>query len=214
MEMNHHIMAKATTDAILAKLKSGSWTIGDGIGTGLYRIGCDAAFPSPDAVFADMATHTVVSFEFKPTTETKRGILTGIGQSLAYLQNSDISFLIAPRMLQDFRLGDYLQDLYAQQIAGKLPTGLILYDNDSPVNVSLAHNVTQLVAPSQASGLARRDVPPTVALFLSTACEHDSRRCLCILLAHSHDSSRCCFNVSYTTCIGRYRNANNNSWRK
>lgn len=141
MEMNHHVMAKATTDAILENFKKGNWTCCGNMGKAFFRVGCDASFPAPDAVFSDDETNALVCFEFKPPTETKRGILTGIGQSIAYLQNCDLSFLVAPQMLEDFHLGDYLSDLYEQQIVNKIPVGLILYDNNNPSDVVLKRNV-------------------------------------------------------------------------
>ncbi|MBR1405086.1 MAG: hypothetical protein IJ558_13020 [Treponema sp.] len=137
-------MAKETTDAILSHFKKAEWSCADGLGTEFYRGGTNADFPSPDAAFYDDTHKVKVSFEFKPPTETKRGILTGVGQSIAYLQNCNISYLVAPKMLEDYKLGDYLTDLYAEQISGKLPTGLILYENSNPETVSLVHNVDKI----------------------------------------------------------------------
>ena len=141
MSLNHHILAKTTTDAILMKFKTDEWNYADGNGKDFYRVGTSAGFPSPDAAFYDPTNKVIASFEFKPPTETKRGILTGIGQSIAYLQSSNISFLIAPMQLEDFELGLYLSDLYENQISGKIPAGLILYNNNNPVDVVLSHGI-------------------------------------------------------------------------
>ncbi len=139
--MNHHILAKTATDAVLRKFKAEEWSCQNGIGKGFFRVTTDAAFPSPDAAFFDEQNRFLVSFEFKPPTESKRGILTGVGQSIAYLKDANISYLIAPQHLEDFKLGEYLTDLFANQIYGKLPVGLILYENDNPESVSLASNI-------------------------------------------------------------------------
>ena len=96
MLMNHHILAKTTTDSVLRKFKSEEWTCYNGIGKNFFRVTTDASFPSPDAAFFDEENKFLVSFEFKPPTESKRGILTGVGQSIAYLQDSNISYLVAP----------------------------------------------------------------------------------------------------------------------
>lgn len=144
MSVNHHLLAKATTDSILSKFKSGEWKSANEAGIDFYRVGCDSAFPSPDASFYDATKKILVTFEFKPPTETKRGVLTGLGQSIAYLRNSNLSYLIVPQTLEDFRLGEYMSDLFSSQINGKLPIGLILYENNIPINVSLAHNVSVL----------------------------------------------------------------------
>lgn len=142
--MSHHLLAKATTDAILHKFKTGVWKYGPGYGTDFYRTGTPADFPSPDAAFYDTTNKKLAYFEFKPDTETKRGILTGVGQTIAYLQNSNLSYLIAPCKLSGFSLDNFLTDLYKNQLNEKLPTGLILYDNANPSNVQLVQNVTSL----------------------------------------------------------------------
>ena len=112
MSLNHHILAKMTTDAVLMKFKTVEWDYANGHGKDFYRVGTSADFPSPDAAFYDPTYKVIASFEFKPPTETKRGILTGVGQSIAYLQSSNISFLVAPKRLADFDIGAYLTDLY------------------------------------------------------------------------------------------------------
>lgn len=142
--MSHHLLAKATTDAVLQKFKTGTWTYGAGFGVDFYRTGTPADFPSPDAAFYDVKNKKLAYFEFKPDTETKRGILTGVGQAIAYLQNSNLSYLIAPKKLAGFSLDLFLTDLYKKQLDGNLPTGLILYDSANPSDVDLIQNVTTL----------------------------------------------------------------------
>lgn len=144
MSVNHHLLAKATTDSVLANFKSGAWKCVNDVGKDFYRVGCDSTFPSPDAAFYDETKKLVVSFEFKPPTETKRGILTGLGQSIAYLNSSNLSYLIIPQTLEDFQIGNYMADLFQKQIEENLPVGLIVYENNTPTNVSLIHNVNTL----------------------------------------------------------------------
>lgn len=144
MSVNHHLLAKATTDSVLANFKSGAWKCVNDVGVDFYRVGCDSTFPSPDAAFYDEAKKLVVSFEFKPPTETKRGILTGLGQSIAYLSSSNLSYLIIPKTLEDFPIGNYMTDLFQKQVEENLPVGLIVYENNAPTNVSLIHNVNVL----------------------------------------------------------------------
>lgn len=146
MSLNHHILAKAVTDEVLVKFKKTEWQCANGCGQDFYRVGTSADFPSPDAAFFDPTNKVIVSFEFKPPTETKRGILTGVGQSIAYLQTSNLSYLIAPRMLEDFQIGKYLSDLFLRQILGKIPIGLIIYDNNDYSQVNLEHNVENIEA--------------------------------------------------------------------
>lgn len=141
MSLNHHLLAKTTTDNVLLNFKKNIWQTVNNSGTELYRIGCSSNFPSPDAAFRDDKNDITIAFEFKPPTETKRGILTGLGQSIAYLNSSNLSYLVIPEYLEDFKIGDYISDLFMKQVVGKLPIGLITYDNNNPTNVSLVHNV-------------------------------------------------------------------------
>lgn len=156
--MNHHILAKTTTDSILSKFKSEEWACVNGLGRDFFRVTTDASFPSPDAAFYDEGQRFLVSFEFKPPTETKRGILTGVGQSIAYLKECNVSYLIAPEHLEDYDLGSYLTDLFATQIYGKIPTGLILYNNDNPSNVNLISNIAATLNTGGSTNLRARNI--------------------------------------------------------
>lgn len=158
MQMNHHILAKTTTDSILSKFKSEEWVCCEGIGKDFFRVTTDASFPSPDAAFYDESRKFLVSFEFKPPTETKRGILTGVGQSIAYLQESNISYLIAPEYLEDYNLGAFLSDLFQNQIYGKIPAGLIIYPNDQPDNVCLVSNIAEQINTSTQTNIKTRSI--------------------------------------------------------
>ena len=121
MSVNHHLLAKTTTDSVLANFKSGTWKCVNDVGIDFYRVGCNSTFPSPDAAFYDDVKKILVSFEFKPPTETKRGILTGLGQSIAYLNNCNLSYLVIPQKLEDFDIGNYMTDLFVNQIEDNLP---------------------------------------------------------------------------------------------
>ena len=144
MALNHHVLAKATTDAILQNFKTATWQYNGSWGADFYRVGTSADFPSPDAAFYDPTNKKLASFEFKPATETKRGMLTGVGQSIAYLKSCDLAYLISPQIIDGFNMGDFLTDLYNTQIGDKIPVGLIVYDNNNPNNLTLAHNVATL----------------------------------------------------------------------
>lgn len=144
MALNHHVLAKATTDAILQKFKTATWQYNGNWGADFYRVGTSADFPSPDAAFYDPTNKMLASFEFKPATETKRGMLTGVGQSIAYLKSCDLAYLISPFIIDGFNMGSFLTELYQTQIGDKIPVGLILYDNNDPSNLTLAHNISTL----------------------------------------------------------------------
>lgn len=156
--MTHHLLAKATTDSVLRKFKSEEWTCLNGVGKEFFRVTTDASFPSPDAAFFDETNKLLATFEFKPPTETKRGILTGVGQSIAYLQNANISFLVAPERIEDFDLSSYLSELFSKQIYGKLPIGLITYDNENPENVQLLSDIAIDINVADQNSLNNRNI--------------------------------------------------------
>ena len=142
MLLNHHRLAQTTTHSILSNFKTGSWKSANGSGINFRRIGVQSDFPSPDAAFIDDDNKNIISFEFKPPTETKRGILTGLGQSIAYLNFSHLSYLIIPESIGGFNIGIYMENLFQQQVQTNLPVGLITFENNDPKNVKLLHNVS------------------------------------------------------------------------
>ena len=144
MELNHHIMAKATTDAILAHFKDGSWKCAKKLGTYFYRTNVFADFPAPDASFIDEKNKILVSFEFKPPTETKRGILTGLGQAIAYLDRANVSYLVCPKFVEGFDICNYLKSIYNNLLKNKVSVGLITYNAENPSDVEMVVNVDSL----------------------------------------------------------------------
>ena len=61
----------------------------------------EGVFPSPDRTFRDLEKKTRILLEFKPFTENKRGILTGLGQCIAYLNKSHASILVCPSKIKE-----------------------------------------------------------------------------------------------------------------
>jgi len=117
------------------------------MGKDFYRVPPPQTHPIPDHAFYDDENGIGITFEYKPQTEKKRGILTGLGQSIAYLNKSDISFLVIPKKLAEnnFDIRHEMTEVFEKQIVGKLPVGLIVFDNDVPSEVSMIHNVDSLL---------------------------------------------------------------------
>lgn len=137
-------MAKASTDAILSHFKDGTWKCAKTLGVNFYRTNVFSDFPAPDASFVDEKNKVVVSFEFKPPTETKRGILTGLGQAIAYLNRSNISYLVCPQYVENFNMGEYLKEVFNSCLKNKVPVGLITYSIDNPSEVNMLVNVDSI----------------------------------------------------------------------
>lgn len=143
----HDRVGKEVVDSILKKFKEGKWECCVNMGKDFYRTATPKTHPSPDHAFADDVNKIMLTFEYKPQIDSKRGVLTGLGQSIAYLNKSDISYLVIPKKLVEnaYDIELEMKEIFEKQIVGKLPVGLIVYDNNDPSEVSMIHNVDSLL---------------------------------------------------------------------
>jgi hypothetical protein len=139
----HNLMAKESTDKMLSNWRTRTWS-NHLISADVCLSGGNAAFPSPDATMDDPTNNRVIAVEFKPHTETKRGILTGLGQCIAYLKNYSVSFLVIPERVDMYDIGTYMVELFEQKIVGKLPIGLVTFSGSGPSNIALRVDVNDL----------------------------------------------------------------------
>ena len=92
-------------------------------------------FPEPDRAFEDEKKSSKILMEFKPEKgETKRGIMTGLGQCIGYLNKCHASILVAPAFIkekgeQKFDMGKFLSQTFNKFIYGKLPIALFTFDS-------------------------------------------------------------------------------------
>jgi len=129
LSQNHHEGVRITTNFLLSKWKNGKW-LNNFVSKDVATRKSSSDFPSVDWECDDSKTKAVISCEFKPATEKKRGVLTGLGQAIAYLNNADASYLIAPATIDGFDMETYLKETFKNSIKGKLPVGLISFDFD------------------------------------------------------------------------------------
>ena len=90
-------------------------------------------FPSPDRAFEDTKKKTNILLEFKPQRgETKRGIMTGLGQCIGYLNKAHASILVAPAFIDEkgtkFNMGEFLAETFKKFILNRLPIALFTFD--------------------------------------------------------------------------------------
>ena len=120
----HDQLGRKVVGAVLKKFKDGEWECNGGSGKDFVRTSTSKKHPSPDHAFMDSATKLKLTFEYKPQTESKRGILTGLGQAVAYLEQSDISFLVIPKKLDDgYDIEAQMTEIIANQIVGNPQLG-------------------------------------------------------------------------------------------
>ena len=84
MKLTHDQQSGICCDELLSKWKysDSDWT-NIFIKKDIHYVGGSLDFPSPDRSFYSDKTKCRIAIEFKPATESKRGILTGLGQTIA-----------------------------------------------------------------------------------------------------------------------------------
>ena len=94
--VDHHTAVHRVTTTILQKWKNHLW-MNDFVSTEVFLTNnAFGFFPIPDSAFEDPFKKTKILLEFKPFYENKRGIMTGLGQSIGYLVKSNASILNYP----------------------------------------------------------------------------------------------------------------------
>jgi hypothetical protein len=179
MTVYHHRSADHVAKHVLQKWRSGFW-LNNYISPDVTLAQSPADFPSPDSDFQDFSKRTRVSFEFKPYTETKRGMMTGLGQAIAYLRKANASYLVSPSKIEDFDMEDFLRSTFETFIKGKLPVGLIIYDGKDLSNIRLSCDIEE--APEAQRRVLQlteepywcwwRDTPPDLILKLGLSAQH------------------------------------------
>ena len=173
MTVYHHRSADQIAKQVLQKWRGGQW-LNNYISTAVTLAHSPSDFPSPDSDFQDFTKKTRVSFEFKPYTETKRGMMTGLGQAIAYLRKANASYLVSPSKIDDFDMEEFLKSTFETFIKGKLPVGLIIYDGPQLSNVRLSCDIeeplniqhSELKLTEEPYWCWWRDTPPDLILKL------------------------------------------------
>ena len=133
MSEHHHNGASYSSKIILKSWKSESRWRNKFISESVHFCMSSGVFPSPDRAFEDNKKKTNILLEFKPQKgETKRGIMTGLGQCIAYLNKAHASILVAPTFINEkgkkFNMGNFLTETFKKFIVDKLPIALFTFD--------------------------------------------------------------------------------------
>lgn len=100
-------------------------------------------FPSPDGTFQDPDKSRLIAIEFKPPGETKRGILTGLGQAIAYLRQYSLTYVVCPEYVEGVKIADIMVEIFSKtRLNEKVPIGLISYKNDDPSQVQILKEIS------------------------------------------------------------------------
>lgn len=124
----HDASATMYGDTILYKIRNADSNFKQIFSTSLVRTG-DWDWPRPDYVCFDEELKASYALEFKPPFQTKREYLTGLGQSLAYLQKHTYSGLIVPYWADDgFCIAEFIADTLRSPEFSNITTSLFAYD--------------------------------------------------------------------------------------
>lgn len=127
MSTPHNIQARQIANMMIDTWRGGS-NLNNILGSDVFLTRSQFDFPSPDGTFYVPSKKTRVTMEFKPFNETARGVLTGVGQTVAYLNKNTASYLVVPDIVEDFPIGDYLEETFKKVFYNRLPIGLITFD--------------------------------------------------------------------------------------
>ena len=126
----HDASATLYGDTILSKIRSADPDFKQVFSTALVRTG-DWDWPRPDYVCFDEELKASYALEFKPPFQSKREYLTGLGQSLSYLQKHTYSGLIVPYKADDgFRIAEFISDTLHTPEFANVATSLFAYNYD------------------------------------------------------------------------------------
>lgn len=127
----HDAEATMYGDVILSRIRSADTSFKQIFTPSIIRTG-DWDWPRPDYVCYDEGLKASYALEFKPPFQSKREYLTGLGQTLSYLQKHMYSGLILPYYSDDgFRIAEFINDTLKSSEFCQISTSLFAYRNDS-----------------------------------------------------------------------------------
>lgn len=124
----HDNLATICGDNILTRLRQGDPEIRQIFSTQIIR-SADWDWPRPDYVCIDEEIKCSYALEFKPPHQSKREYMTGLGQSISYLQKHLYSGLIVPNVADDgFRIAEFIADSLKAEEFRKVGISLYSYN--------------------------------------------------------------------------------------
>lgn len=125
----HDAAATFYGDTILGKIRAADSDFKQIFSISMIRTG-DWDWPRPDYVCYDEELKASYALEFKPPFQSKREYLTGLGQSLAYLQKHTYSGLIVPYYADDgFQIAKFISNSLKSPEFASVATSLFAYNN-------------------------------------------------------------------------------------
>jgi hypothetical protein len=127
MGANHDLLADKAGRAIINKISTRETNWGQVFSSNIKKAG-DFGWPRPDYVCYDYDLNQSVAFEFKPPNHSKREYLTGLGQTLSYLQKHHYSGLILPTVVEGINIAEQISSILALDVFARHHIAVIGYD--------------------------------------------------------------------------------------
>ena len=143
MATSHDIASYQSQRIFLENFRTGKWS-NHSFSNKLITKRTNKNWPSEDGNIIDDKNNLSIAIEFKPQIETKRGIQTGLGQCITYLNTFSSAYLMCPDEVEGFKIANYLTKVFKKEIYGKLPIGLIQHTNISGnINLDLLVDISE-----------------------------------------------------------------------
>lgn len=127
MGANHDLLADKAGRAIVSKIVNRVDNWGQIFSDNINKAG-DFGWPRPDYVCYDYDLNQSIAFEFKPPNHTKREYLTGLGQTLSYLEKHHYSGLILPAIVEGFDIAQHISSILSLDVFAKHHIAVIGYN--------------------------------------------------------------------------------------
>lgn len=127
MGANHDILADKAGRAIIHKIVNRVDNWGQIFSGNLNKVG-DFSWPRPDYVCYDYDLSQSLAFEFKPPNHPKREYLTGLGQTLSYLEKHHYSGIILPTTVEGYNIAQHLTNVLSLDVFARHYITVIGYD--------------------------------------------------------------------------------------
>jgi hypothetical protein len=127
MGANHDLLADKAGRAIISKIVNRIDNWGQIFSDNINKAG-DFGWPRPDYVCYDYDLDQSIAFEFKPPNHPKREYLTGLGQTLSYLEKHHYSGLILPTIVEGFDIAQHISNILSLDVFARHHIAVIGYN--------------------------------------------------------------------------------------
>lgn len=127
MGANHDLLAEKAGRAVITKIVNRVDNWGQIFSDNINKAG-DFTWPRPDYVCFDYDLEQSLAFEFKPPNHQKREYLTGLGQTLSYLEKHHYSGIILPKVVEGYHIAQHLANVLSLDVFARHYISVIGYD--------------------------------------------------------------------------------------